>query len=163
MRGDAGAPGVPDEALAGVGPRDAHVRSGRATTVRDVRSSWRALLRAVAVVTVLVAAACTQDAGDADSTPPAEGTGHLMAGYLRTPADEGRFSGDPVPVQAELLVLGNGCVAVVVDAVERLPIWPDGTSVVQDPDDLDRYVVPCPAGRSSWRRPPEATSSRPTG
>lgn len=83
-------------------------------------------------------AACADDAPD--------GTGHLEVADLETPPQPGHFTADPVPLVATLGVTGSGCVTVEVDGVERLPVWPTGTTVEQDQADPVTYVVTLPGG-----------------
>lgn len=86
-----------------------------------------------------VLAACADE-------PAGEGTGHLQVADLEEPPQPGHFTADPVVVVARVGVTGTGCVTVEIDGVERLPVWPTGTTVEQDPTDLDTYVVTLPGG-----------------
>lgn len=94
----------------------------------------------MAVLAVALLAACSSAPDDR------AGMSHLVANDLRTPPATGHFTGAPVAVAARLTARPDGCVVVDVDGVTRVPVWPDGTTVAQDPDDLDRYVVTLPGG-----------------
>lgn len=83
-------------------------------------------------------AACTDD--------PPDGTGYLEAADLDAPPQTGHFTADPVPLVGRVGVTGSGCVTVEVDGVERIPVWPTGTTVEQDQADPDTYVVTLPGG-----------------
>lgn len=95
----------------------------------------------LAVLALGALGACS-DSPDA----PADGTGYLQVSDLENPPQTGHFTGDPVPMTARVDVTSTGCVYVVVDDVERFPFWPAGTTVDQDPEDLDTYVVTLPGG-----------------
>lgn len=87
-------------------------------------------------------------AGRGSASPSAEvpaGTGFLDVADL-SPAMRHHFTKDAVQLKARLALRPNGCVTVVVDGVERLPLWPDGTDVAQQPGQPDRYVVTLPGG-----------------
>ncbi|GIF78386.1 hypothetical protein [Asanoa siamensis] len=74
------------------------------------------------------------------------GTGFLDVGDLRDPPMPGHFTGTPVELEARLALRANGCVTVVIGGVERVPLWPDGTDVVEETTDPRRYVVSLPGG-----------------
>lgn len=74
------------------------------------------------------------------SSDDTAGYGHVEVGDLPDDAT-GHFTADRQTVAARLVLHDNGCVNVEVDGVEHVPLWPDGTSVEQDGDDLDRYEV----------------------
>jgi len=74
------------------------------------------------------------------------GTGFLDVGDLRDPPVPDHFTGEAVVLEARLALRSNGCVTVVVDGVERMPLWPDGTDVAPKPGDLTHYVVELPGG-----------------
>ncbi|MEU4619798.1 hypothetical protein AB0G04_07450 [Actinoplanes sp. NPDC023801] len=90
------------------------------------------------VCTVLATAGCGGD--------DVAGYGHLDAGDLATPPVTGHFTAAPGTVTADLVARANGCVNVIIDGVERHPIWPDGTEVSQRPG--GRYEVDLPGGRT---------------
>ena len=94
-------------------------------------------------------AACS---GGGNATSPAggppDGTSHLEVSDLEDPPQPGHFTSEPVDVVARLGVTADGCVTVDVDGVERMPFWPQGTRVEEDPDDLGVYVVTLPGGAS---------------
>jgi len=71
------------------------------------------------------------------------GTGFLDVGDLGLPG-EGQLVEKAVPMQARLVLHPNGCVTVVVDGVERMPLWPEGTEVHQKPGNLTQYEVDLP-------------------
>ncbi|GIG39189.1 hypothetical protein [Cellulomonas phragmiteti] len=77
---------------------------------------------------------------------PADGTGYLQVSDLEDPPLVGHFTAEPVTVLARVDVTATGCVTVEIDGVERLPVWPTGTTVEQDATDLDAYVVTLPGG-----------------
>ncbi|HWS34714.1 MAG TPA: hypothetical protein VN408_18480 [Actinoplanes sp.] len=90
-------------------------------------------------------------AGSASASAPVpsettDGTGALDIGDLRTPAVPDHFTGMAVPLSGRVAARTNGCVTVVVDGVERLPIWPEGTEVTEDSGGGTRYVVTLPGG-----------------
>jgi hypothetical protein len=117
----------------------------RDTPGRDALA--RALLVLVGPLSVLwVVAACSGGSGDAQSTQPPDGGSHLQVRDLKTPPTTGHFTADPIPVVARIGLTTNGCVTVEIDGIERLPVWPTGTSVDQDPDNFARYVVTLPDG-----------------
>ncbi|SFJ75227.1 hypothetical protein [Cellulomonas sp. KH9] len=78
---------------------------------------------------------------------------HLVETDLRTSPTDRHFTGPPSPLHASLVARRDGCVAVVVDGVTRIPVWPDGTTVEQDVDDLQRYIVTLPGGTELVARP----------
>jgi hypothetical protein len=84
---------------------------------------------------LIVTAACGGDKA---------GKGFLDVGDL--PRHGSHFAGAPVELRGRLALRANGCVTVVLNGVERMPLWPDGTEVVQDQGNLDRYVVTLPTG-----------------
>jgi hypothetical protein len=88
----------------------------------------------------LTTAAPTTGSADED------GTGFLTVADLAAPAQPGHFTGRPVPVRARLAVTSTGCVTVTVDGVTRMPIWPAGTRVEDDPADPGHYTVTIPGG-----------------
>jgi hypothetical protein len=71
------------------------------------------------------------------------GTGFLDVGDLGLPG-QGQLVAKAVPMQARLVLHPNGCVTVVVDGVERMPLWPEGTDVHQKPGNLTQYQVDLP-------------------
>lgn len=107
----------------------------------------------IGVGLVGVVSGCAAGSGDARTaaTPSASapddaevGTGFLDVGDLGSPSAKGHFVGEAKMLKARLGLGTNGCVTVVVDGVERIPVWPEGTEVAQDPADLARYVVTLP-------------------
>ena len=72
------------------------------------------------------------------------GTGFLDVGDLRAASGQGYLVGKGVEMRGRLALHSNGCVTVVVDGVERMPLWPEGTKVFQDPGNLARYLVDLP-------------------
>jgi hypothetical protein len=93
----------------------------------------------IAVCAILLAVA---GCGDDDVA----GYGHLDAGDLATPPVTGHFAAAPSTVTAGLVARANGCVNVIVDGVERHPIWPDGTEVTQKSG--AEYEVALPGDRT---------------
>jgi hypothetical protein len=77
------------------------------------------------------------------------GVGYLDVADLGNPPLSGNFTGKAVALNGKLALRPNGCVTVVVDGVERVPLWPDGTDVSdvsKDPERSKRYVVKLPGG-----------------
>ncbi|MCR6646994.1 MAG: hypothetical protein NVV70_02195 [Cellulomonas sp.] len=98
-------------------------------------------LAALTVVGVLAATAALGACGaDEDDTA---GYGHVEVSDL--PDDgAGHFTAEPAPITGRLVLHENGCVNVLVDGVERHPLWPDGTTVVDEGEGgtgNGRYVV----------------------
>jgi hypothetical protein len=91
---------------------------------------------AAAGVGLVLLAACGED--------DRAGTGFLDVGDLSTPPATGHFTGPAERLPGRLTARANGCVNVVVDGVERVPLWPDGTEVASKSG--DRYVVTLPGG-----------------
>lgn len=98
-------------------------------------------LAALTIVGVLGSAitlgAC--GAGEDDTA----GYGHVEVSDL---PDEGagHFTAEPTSITGRLVLHENGCVNVLVDGVERHPLWPDGTTVVDEGEGgtgNGRYVV----------------------
>jgi len=56
------------------------------------------------------------------------------------------FTGKAERLEGRLALRANGCVTVVVDGVERMPLWPDRTTIVQQPGNPARYVVTLASG-----------------
>lgn len=73
------------------------------------------------------------------------GTSHIDVEDVRGTPLQSRFNGKPVPVTGKVKARTDGCVTVIIDGVERLPLWPRGTTVEQSGDD-DRYVVKLSGG-----------------
>jgi len=106
---------------------------------------------AAALLTSLTFASCgdsgeSSGAGEA-TTPPADGTGYLTVGDLPEGSLRDHF-GTEGRLTATLQAHKSGCVNVVVDGVERVPLWPDGSSVAQVPGKPDAYLVTLPGGMS---------------
>jgi|GEM_PF-567940 len=117
-----------------------------------MRRLLRVTTHAATLVTLVSVAACaagpTRDAsGSPVPSSPPDGTGYLVVADVRDAASAGHFADAPTAVQAQLVAWRNGCVTVLVDGVERVPVWPDGTVVAQDETDQDRYVVTLRDGR----------------
>jgi hypothetical protein len=72
------------------------------------------------------------------------GTGFLDVDDLRGPPAAGHFTAPAQRLTGRLTVHDNGCVTVVLDGVERMPFWPDGTDVAGTVS--GRYVVTLPGG-----------------
>lgn len=77
---------------------------------------------------------------------PTEGMSHVEVDDLPDGAFAEFFDAEPTPMTAELVQHDNGCVLVIIDGVERVPLWPDGTSAKQDADNLSLYRVVLPGG-----------------
>jgi hypothetical protein len=104
---------------------------------------WLPAALALAVLT----AAC---GSGTDTTPEAmaapattgdseAGTGFLDVGDIDgTPLAAG-FTARPVPLNGRVAARADGCVTVVVDGVERVPLWPEGTTLEQRAE--KHYVV----------------------
>jgi hypothetical protein len=75
-----------------------------------------------------------------------DGTGYLTVGDLPEKALPEHFGTEPRRLTATLEGHRNGCVGIVVDGVERMPLWPDGSAVTQQPGQPDAYVVTLPDG-----------------
>jgi hypothetical protein len=92
-------------------------------------SLFKVLLLAVSVALL---GSCSLDAG----------VSHLevkdMSGY---PA---QFEAATREMKGELIVHENGCVNVISGGVERVPFWPNGTTVTQDSQDMSLYVLTLP-------------------
>lgn len=58
------------------------------------------------------------------------------------------FPTGAVPLAGELRALENGCLVAVIDGVDHVVFWPDGTEAVDTADPVGRYVVTLPDGRS---------------
>ena len=93
-------------------------------------------------------AACSGGDNATNLTGGPDGTSHLEVSDLEAPPQPGHFTAEPVAVVARLGVTAGRCVTVDVDGVERMPFWPRGTRVEEDPDDLGVYVVTLPGGAS---------------
>jgi hypothetical protein len=74
------------------------------------------------------------------------GTGFLDVADVEPAARESHFTGPAERIQGRLALHPDGCVPVVVAGVERMPLWPEGTEVAQDPANLARYTVRLPGG-----------------
>ncbi|MEV4538685.1 hypothetical protein AB0J82_33390 [Asanoa sp. NPDC049518] len=116
------------------------------------RLLWPALVCCALLSSV---AACATGGGDgaargaAPGTTPADtsvGTGFLDVADLRDPPMTDHFTAPPKALEGRLALHANGCVTVVVDGVERMPLWPEGTDVVQESITPNRYAVTLPAG-----------------
>jgi hypothetical protein len=77
----------------------------------------------------------------------ADGTGFLTVQDLPDPSTPGHFTGEPVETTARLMARDNGCVNVVVDGVERVPLWPEGSGVAQVAGSPGQYAVTLPNGQ----------------
>ncbi|MEV0899089.1 hypothetical protein [Actinoplanes sp. NPDC049802] len=99
-----------------------------------LRGSWRILVYAAAAT---ILAACGSGNGP---------NGAVTVADLRTPPVKDHFTGAPRSLRGHLMSKPSGCVSVVVDEVERMPLWPAGTSVDEDPDKPGRYLVTLPGG-----------------
>jgi hypothetical protein len=77
---------------------------------------------------------------------PADGTGYLQVSDLKGMSAGDHFAAEPARVTARLGATSRGCVTVRVDDVERMPLWPEGTRVAEDPEDPGTYVVDLPGG-----------------
>ncbi|GAA0467567.1 hypothetical protein Aca07nite_70910 [Actinoplanes capillaceus] len=105
---------------------------------------------AVAALAILTAAcgsgADPAPAGTTTQQPSSEmGTGHLDMGDVTGSSVEDHLTGPAKPLTGQLAARPDGCVTVVIDGVERFPIWPDG-SVVKQSGDEDHYLVALPGG-----------------
>lgn len=56
------------------------------------------------------------------------------------------FTGKAERLEGRLALRANGCVTVVVGGVERMPLWPDKTTIVQQPGNPARHVVTLASG-----------------
>src|SRR5689334_8340216 len=74
------------------------------------------------------------------ATSDADGDGYLQVGDVH-PAVKGHFAGPASQLVGRLAVRPNGCVTVMIDDVERLPLWPDGTDVVDSEHDPGHYTI----------------------
>ncbi|TCB93410.1 hypothetical protein E0H26_22990 [Micromonospora zingiberis] len=90
------------------------------------------------LVMAALLAGCTDDSE--------AGRGFLEVAALRDPLMPGHFTAEPVLLSGQLTLRPNGCVNVVLDGVERVPLWPTGSNVAPDPDNLNGYVVTLPGG-----------------
>ncbi|GIF63192.1 hypothetical protein Ais01nite_12270 [Asanoa ishikariensis] len=100
-------------------------------------------------------AACATGGGDeaalgaAPGTTPADtsvGTGFVDVADLRDPPMPDHFTAPSKALEGRLALRANGCVTVVVDGVERMPLWPEGTALVQESITPNRYAVTLPGG-----------------
>ncbi|MEU4625201.1 hypothetical protein AB0G04_35165 [Actinoplanes sp. NPDC023801] len=57
------------------------------------------------------------------------------------------LAGPAKPLTGQVAARRDGCVTVIIDGVERIPIWPDGT-VVEQSGDEDHYLVKLPGERT---------------
>ena len=103
---------------------------------------WRKIVWSSLIV--LAAGAFVAAVSVASGPDDTVGIGFLDVADLQVPSSRGQFAGTGVQMQGRLALHANGCVTVVLDGVERMPLWPDGTDVFQDPKDLSRYVVNLP-------------------
>jgi hypothetical protein len=74
------------------------------------------------------------------------GTGYLDVADVEPAVRESHFTRPAERLEGRLALHPDGCVSVVVAGVERMPLWPEGTEVAQDPADLARYTVTLPGG-----------------
>ncbi|WP_144022875.1 hypothetical protein [Asanoa hainanensis] len=100
-------------------------------------------------------AACATGGGDgaapgaAPGNTPADtnvGTGFVDVADLTDPPIPHHFTAPPKALEGRLALRANGCVTVVVDGVERMPLWPAGSEVVQESITPNRYAVTLPGG-----------------
>lgn len=96
-----------------------------------MRRVYRSLLLAVAGL-LSVAGGCAEQT---------EGDGYLVFSDAGNPPVPGHFTAEPAPYEARLALRPNGCVTVVIGGVERVPLWPDGSTVEQVSTDPVRYEV----------------------
>ena len=127
---------------------------------RRVRRAGRGTLAAVAV---LLCSACATPQPGADPaattfatawTEHEPGTGLLLLSDLD--ADDDRFDGPVQTVDAVLRMRPDDCLVVVVDGVEHVPFWPEGTTLfaqrrspdesAADPDAATTWGVALPGG-----------------
>lgn len=81
------------------------------------------------------------------SEPPRDeivGSGYLVVSDIS--GYSGRFEAGARNVTAQLVLHENGCVNVISGGVERVPFWPDGSTVTQDGKDSGQYLVTVPGG-----------------
>ena len=93
-------------------------------------------------------AACTSEEDTA-------GYGHVEVADLPD-GGAGHFTATPRSVTARLVLHDNGCVNVLLDGVERHPVWPVGTSVADQGD--GRYLVTLSTGVALEAGPAEGDS-----
>src|SRR5262249_28822842 len=53
----------------------------------------------------------------------------------------GHFTTAPTQLNGRLSLRPNGCVTTIVDGVEHMPIWPNGTSVSDSEESPGHYTV----------------------
>lgn len=113
---------------------------------------------ATSVIPLVLVLGCGADASQADlSAEPSqstetvaseglavdegEGTGFLTVADLPGSGIEDSFNAAPDVTPAELVVQSSGCIELVIAGTAFVPLWPDGTSVRQDSQDLSTYEV----------------------
>jgi hypothetical protein len=84
----------------------------------------------------LLLGGCGAAVGEAEA-----GFGTAQVRALEPPELAARFAGEPVEVSARLGALSNGCLVAVVDGVEHLAFWPDGTEAVDSSDNPGSYTL----------------------
>src|SRR5688500_8820718 len=94
---------------------------------KGVHASCALATRLTAICACVAISACGASA-DADPSPLATddqsvGVGFLAEADLRSVVPP-HFTSPPAPVEAELVLLDKGCVAVDVGGTQRMPIWP---------------------------------------
>ena len=72
---------------------------------------------------------------------------HLDMGDIAGSPLMRHLAGPAEPLAGRLAARRDGCVTVIIDGVERIPIWPDGT-VVEQGGDEDHYLVKLPGERT---------------
>lgn len=106
--------------------------------VKRALASYAQATRLIAVCACVGISAC--GAGRAT-----DGIGFLMAADLRSVTPP-HFTSPPTPVDAELVLRDKGCVAVDIGGTQRMPIWPDGTRIVDSEADPGNYTVTLSTG-----------------
>ncbi|AEG45500.1 hypothetical protein [Isoptericola variabilis] len=106
-----------------------------------MRRRGAAALGLVVLLVAGVLGACGAVTGEAEG-----GFGTPQVRALEPRALAARFAGEPVEVSARLGALPNGCLVAVVDGVEHLAFWPDGTEAVDSSDSPGDYTLRLPGG-----------------
>lgn len=95
----------------------------------------------VALAATGLVAAC----GTADDTV---GYDTPQVSALDAPELRAHFQSAPEPLAGALRALENGCLVAMIDGVDHVVFWPDGTVVEDTGEPVGRYDVTLPDGRA---------------
>ncbi|MFE5337342.1 hypothetical protein ACFQ8E_15635 [Isoptericola sp. NPDC056573] len=101
------------------------------------RDGWRG--GAALAVTALVAA-CGPAGDDVGFDTP-------QVAALDEPQLREHFTSGTTPLAGTLRALANGCLVAVIDGVDHVVFWPDGTVAEDTGEPAGRYAVTLPDGR----------------